>query len=100
MSLNIEDYNYHLPEGRVAFYPAEPRDSSRLLILPRFNGPVEHHRFTDFPNFLKPGDVLVLTDSKVFPAPLRGHRRGRGRKAAIFLLQEFPDGSWEALVNP
>ncbi len=100
MNLNIEDYNYHLPEGRIAFYPAEPRDSSRLIILPRFAGPVEHHMFTDFPNFLKEGDVLVVNDSKVFPARLRGNRRGSGGKAEIFLLQELPDGSWEALVNP
>jgi S-adenosylmethionine:tRNA ribosyltransferase-isomerase len=100
MSLNIEDYNYHLPEGRVAFYPAEPRDTSRLLFLPRHDGPIEHHTFADFPDFLKSGDVLVLNDSKVFPARLRGHKKGSGGKAEIFLLQEFPDGSWEALVNP
>jgi S-adenosylmethionine:tRNA ribosyltransferase-isomerase len=100
MSLNIEDYNYHLPDGRVAYYPAEPRDTSRLLFLPRHDGPIAHHTFTDFPDFLKSGDVLVLNDSKVFPARLRGHKKGSGGKAEVFLLQEFPDRSWEALVNP
>jgi S-adenosylmethionine:tRNA ribosyltransferase-isomerase len=100
MSLNIEDYNYHLPEGRVAFYPAEPRDTSRLLFLPRQDGPFQHFSFIDFPNFLKAGDVLVLNDSKVFPARLWGHKKGSGGKAEIFLLQEFPDGTWEALVKP
>ncbi len=48
MSLNIEDYNYHLPEGRVAFYPADPRDTSHLLFLPHHDGRIEHHTFTDF----------------------------------------------------
>jgi S-adenosylmethionine:tRNA ribosyltransferase-isomerase len=100
MSLNIEDYNYHLPEGRVAFYPAEPRDTSKLLHLPRFEGSIQHLSFTDFPGFLKSGDVLVLNDSKVFPARLWGHKKGSGGKAEIFLLQEFPDGTWEALVKP
>jgi S-adenosylmethionine:tRNA ribosyltransferase-isomerase len=100
MSLNIEDYNYHLPEGRVAFYPAEPRDTSRLLLLPRQEGPLQHLSFTDFPSFLKAGDVLVLNDSKVFPARLWGNKKESGGKAEIFLLQEFPDGTWEALVKP
>jgi S-adenosylmethionine:tRNA ribosyltransferase-isomerase len=100
MSLNIEDYNYHLPAGRVAFYPAEPRDTSRLLYLPRRDDLFQHLSFTDFPNFLKAGDVLVLNDSKVFPARLWGNKKGSGGKAEIFLLQEFPDGTWEALVKP
>ncbi len=100
MSLNIEDYNYYLPEGRVAFYPAEPRDTSKLLYLPRFSGLCRHLTFTDFPDYLKSGDVLVLNDSKVFPARLWGHKKGSGGKAEIFLLQEFPDGTWEALVRP
>jgi S-adenosylmethionine:tRNA ribosyltransferase-isomerase len=100
MSIDIKDYDYELPEGRVAFYPAEPRDTSRLLYLPRFEGQFRHLSFTDFPGFLKSGDLLVLNDSKVFPARLWGHKKGSGGKAEIFLLQEFPDGSWEALVKP
>ncbi len=57
-------------------------------------------RFTDFPGFLKPGDLLVINDSKVFPARLIGHKKGTGGKVEIFLLQEFPDAAWEALVRP
>ncbi|HBZ00583.1 MAG TPA: tRNA preQ1(34) S-adenosylmethionine ribosyltransferase-isomerase QueA [candidate division Zixibacteria bacterium] len=100
MSVDIKDYDYELPEGRVAFYPAEPRDTSRLLYMPRFEGSFQHLSFIDFPSFLKAGDVLVLNDSKVFPARLWGHKKGSGGKAEIFLLQEFPDGTWEALVKP
>jgi S-adenosylmethionine:tRNA ribosyltransferase-isomerase len=100
MNHDINDYDYHLPEGRVALYPASPRDNSRLLFLPRFEGDISHHVFRDFPNFLKSGDLLVLNDSKVFPARLRGHKKGSGGKVEIFLLQELPDHTWEALVRP
>jgi len=100
MSFDIRDYDYYLPEGRVALYPSEPRDASKMLFLPRSNGPTKHLRFTDFPSFLKSGDLLVLNDSKVFPARLIGNKKGTGGKVEIFLLQEFPDGSWEALVRP
>ena len=100
MSNNIQDYNYHLPEGRIAMYPSEPRDASKLLYLPRVEGPVRHLKFTEFPEFLVPGDILVLNDSRVFPARLIGHKKGSGGKVEIFLLQEFEDGTWEALVRP
>ncbi|OGC95207.1 MAG: tRNA preQ1(34) S-adenosylmethionine ribosyltransferase-isomerase QueA [candidate division Zixibacteria bacterium RBG_16_53_22] len=100
MSLDIRDYDYYLPEGRVAFYPSEPRDASRLLYLPRSQGETKHLRFTDFPGFLRPGDLLVLNDSKVFPARLIGSKKGTGGKVEIFLLQEITDGTWEALVRP
>jgi len=100
MKLDINDFNYNLPEGRIALYPAEPRDSSRLLHLPLDGGPFEHLSFKDFPKFFRPGDVLVLNDSKVFPARLRGKKKGTGGKAEIFLLEENSDKTWEALVYP
>jgi S-adenosylmethionine:tRNA ribosyltransferase-isomerase len=98
--LDIQEFDYHLPEGRIAIYPAEPRDSSRLLYLPRIDGSLKHHTFRDFPSFLRDGDLLVLNNSKVFPARLYGNKVGSGGKVEIFLLQKFPDGAWEALVRP
>jgi S-adenosylmethionine:tRNA ribosyltransferase-isomerase len=70
------------------------------MYLPHSGGPFEHHFFKDFPKFLKHGDVLVLNDSKVFPARLLGNKKGTGGKAEIFLLQEIGHNSWEALVYP
>jgi S-adenosylmethionine:tRNA ribosyltransferase-isomerase len=100
MSLDIRDYDYYLPEGRVALYPSEPRDASKLFYLPRLQGQPRHLQFTDFPGFLSPGDLLVLNESKVFPARLIGNKKGTGGKVEIFLLQEIADGTWEALVRP
>jgi S-adenosylmethionine:tRNA ribosyltransferase-isomerase len=100
MNLNIQDFDYELPDGRIALYPAEPRDRSRMLFLPRHRGECQHFHFVDFPTFLRRGDVLVLNDSKVFPARLKGHKTGSGGKVEIFLLQEFSNGTWEALVRP
>src|SRR5512147_3252477 len=71
-----------------------------MLYLPRFDGEIRHHTFRDFPSFLKEGDLLVLNNSKVFPARLFGNKIGSGGKVEIFLLQKFPDGTWEALVRP
>jgi S-adenosylmethionine:tRNA ribosyltransferase-isomerase len=100
MSFDIRDYDYFLPDGRVALYPSEPRDASKLLYLPRIEGEIQHLQFADFPQFLKTGDVLVLNDSMVFPARLLGNKKGSGGKVEIFLLREFSNGSWEALVRP
>jgi S-adenosylmethionine:tRNA ribosyltransferase-isomerase len=100
MTLDISLYDYHLPEGMIALYPAEPRDSSRLLFLPKNSGKNEHRRFTDFPEYLRRGDLLVLNDSRVFPARLYGTKKKSGGKVEIFLLENLDDGSWEALVRP
>lgn len=64
MKLDINLFDYTLPEGRIALYPAEPRDSSKLLYLPKADGAIQHKSFTDFPDFLREGDLLVLNDSK------------------------------------
>jgi S-adenosylmethionine:tRNA ribosyltransferase-isomerase len=100
MSLDILDYDYFLPDGRVALYPSDPRDASRMLFLPRIDGMARHLQFIDFPSFLKAGDLLIINDSKVFPARLFGNKKGTGGRVEIFLLQEFIDGTWEALVRP
>ena len=100
MTQDINLYNYDLPEGMIALYPAEPRDNSRLLYLPKAAGNPEHKRFVDFPEYLRDGDLLVLNDSKVFPARLHGKKKGTGGKVEIFLLDKMDNGSWEALVRP
>jgi S-adenosylmethionine:tRNA ribosyltransferase-isomerase len=100
MSIDINLYDYDLPEGMVALYPAEPRDSSKLLYLPLDGGENTHTDFTDFPKYLKKDDLLVLNDSRVFPARLFGRKKDTGGKVEIFLLEKNNDDEWEALVRP
>ncbi len=100
MTLDINLYDYHLPEGMIALYPAQPRDSSRILFLPKNDEKPEHRKFADFPEYLRQGDLLVLNDSRVFPARLYGKKKKSGGKVEIFLLENLDDGSWEALVRP
>jgi S-adenosylmethionine:tRNA ribosyltransferase-isomerase len=91
MSIDINLYNYDLPEGMVALYPAEPRDSSKLLYLPLDGGEITHTIFNDIPKYLKHGDLLVLNDSRVFPARLFGRKKDTGGKVEIFLLEKNQD---------
>jgi S-adenosylmethionine:tRNA ribosyltransferase-isomerase len=100
MNVDINSYNYQLPKDRIALYPANPRSCSRLLVLDRQKDNFDHRTFADIVNYLKPGDLLVLNDSKVFPARLMGNRRGSGGKVELFLLRKLPSGNWEALVKP
>ena len=100
MTLDISLYDYDLPEGMIALYPAEPRDSSRLLFLSKNDEKPEHRKFTDFPEYLRRGDLLILNNSRVFPARLYGRKRKSGGKVEIFLLENLDHGSWEALVRP
>ena len=100
MSIDIKLYDYHLPEGMIARYPAEPRDSSKLLHLPLNGGVIEHTEFTKFPEYLERGDLLVLNDSRVFPARLFGNKKDTGGKVEIFLLEKDGEDKWEALVRP
>ena len=99
--LRVDDFDYDLPERAIAQTPAEPRDSSRLLVLDRSTGAVEHARFRDIGRRLTPDDLLVVNDSRVIPARLRGTRPGGGA-AEILVLRPLDDGSgsWEALVRP
>lgn len=100
MSLDINLFDYDLPEGMVALYPAEPRDSSRLLILPLDNSGLKHTEFNNFPELLRDGDLLVLNDSRVFPARLIGKKKDTGGKVELFLLEKQNDNTWDALVRP
>ncbi len=99
----VADYDYELPPGRVARYPAERRDWSRLLVVPRGEGPVRHLRFHQVVELFGPGDVVVVNESRVIPARLLG-RKPTGAHAEILLLRPAPAAAdervWEALVRP
>ncbi len=98
--LLTSDYDYHLPSHLIAQTPAQPRDSSRLLVLHRDAGRIEHRSFRDLPHYLAEGDVLVLNDSRVFPARLYGHREGTGGRVELLLLARLGDGVWRAMGRP
>ncbi len=101
--LRVSDFDYDLPPGRIARYPAERRDESRLLVVPPGDAPFGHLRFRDVTRLLRPGDVLVVNESKVLPARLLG-RKPTGAPAEILLVRPAPGASdahlWEALVRP
>ena len=110
----VSDYEYELPPGRIARYPTERRDQSRLLVVPKDGGPFLHWHFSDLVNLLDPGDVLVVNESRVAPARLLG-RKPTGAPSEILLLRPWGPGGgtasaldpesdettiWEALVRP
>jgi S-adenosylmethionine:tRNA ribosyltransferase-isomerase len=99
--LRVDDFDYELPSEVIAQTPAEPRDASRLLILDRSTGSLEHARFRDLGRWLGADDLLVVNDSRVIPARLRGQRPGGGA-AEVLVLRPLDDGTdrWEALVRP
>ncbi|HEY43338.1 MAG TPA: tRNA preQ1(34) S-adenosylmethionine ribosyltransferase-isomerase QueA [Anaerolineae bacterium] len=97
--MHIADFDYHLPPEMIAQRPAEPRDSSRLLILDREHGSLSHHIFRDLPHFLSPSDALVLNETRVIPARLRGHKKQTGGRAEILLLNRLSSRTWETLVG-
>ncbi|MFB3881851.1 MAG: tRNA preQ1(34) S-adenosylmethionine ribosyltransferase-isomerase QueA [Armatimonadota bacterium] len=98
--MHISELDYDLPPELIAQQPARPRDSSRLLVLHRTTGQIEHRLFRDLPACLTGDDVVVLNDTRVIRARLLGHREPGGGKAEVLLLAERGDGLWEALVSP
>ena len=97
--MNISDFQYPLPPELIAQEPARPRDSSRLLVLHRDTEEITHRTFRDFPEYLRPDDVVVFNDTQVIKARLHGLRAGGG-KAEVLLLEEREAGVWEALASP
>lgn len=96
----VGDYEYDLPAGRIARYPADERDGSRLLVVDRERDSVSHLRFHDLPTLFRPNDLLVVNESRVLPVRLLG-RKPTGAPAEIFLLRPSPQEKvWEALVRP
>jgi S-adenosylmethionine:tRNA ribosyltransferase-isomerase len=92
------ELDYELPEALIAQSPAEPRDSSRLMLVDVKCGEITHHRFYDLPRFLRPGDALVLNETKVLPARLYARRPGGGEVELLFLRDL--GGPWEVLARP
>ena len=102
-SLKISDFDYDLPQELIAQTPIEPRDASRLLVVHRSTGILEHQNFYDIGAYLRPGDLLIANQSRVLPARLLGHRAETGGAVEVLLLAERPDlgpDYWETLVRP
>ena len=97
--LRVDDFEYDLPETAIAQAPAEQRDASRLLVLERSSGRIEHAHFRELGRWLSSGDLLVLNDSRVMPARLRA-RRVTGGTVELVVLRRGDGGTWEALVRP
>ena len=95
----VTDFDYDLPQELIAQHPMEPRDHSRLLIVDKKTGEIEHKHFYDLVNYLKPGDVLVFNDTRVIPARLHG-TKDTGAHVEVFLLTRRDATDWEVLVRP
>ncbi|MCD8124943.1 MAG: tRNA preQ1(34) S-adenosylmethionine ribosyltransferase-isomerase QueA [Lachnospiraceae bacterium] len=98
--MNVEDFDYELPEELIAQDPILDRSSSRLLVLDRETGAIEHRVFRDILEYLHPGDCLVLNNTRVIPARLYGTRVGTGASVEILLLKRREGDVWETLVKP
>ena len=97
--MKTHDFYYDLPEELIAQTPLQQRDASRLLVLDRDSGQVTHRHFYDILEYLKPGDCLVMNDSRVLPARLLGHRP-TGGAVEVLLLRDLGDKKWECLCKP
>ena len=98
--MKIADFDYHLPPRLIAQEPARPRDSSRMLVLHRKSGEIEHRAFRDLVGYLREDDIVVTNDTRVVRARLHGRRDPGGGSAEVLLLGEREAGVWEALVTP
>ncbi len=97
--MKLSDFDYNLPKNLIAQVPIKPRDHSRLLVLGKKNGNIEHKRFNDIVDYFKKGDILVLNNSKVFPARLIGKKKETKGKIEIFLHQKIRGSFWQCLVG-
>ena len=95
----VTDFDYELPQELIAQHPMEPRDHSRLLVVDKHTGEIQHKHFYDLVNYLRPGDVLVFNDTRVIPARLHG-TKDTGAHVEVFLLTRRDATDWEVLVRP
>ncbi len=102
MSMKLSDFEFEYPRSLIARYPVEPRDQSRLMVLDRSRGTIEHRVFTEVVEFFEPGDALVVNNTKVFPARLFGNKEKTGARIEVFLLRELNAESrlWDVIVDP
>lgn len=99
-AMNVTDYNFDLPQELIAQDPLEDRSSSRLLVLNKETGEMEHRVFRDIVEYLHPGDCLVINDTKVIPARLLGVKEDTGAHVEVLLLKRRENDIWETLVKP
>ena len=98
--MKTKDFDYYLPEELIAQTPLEKRDESRLMCLDKETGAISHQHFYELPEFLKPGDCLILNNSRVLPARLLGRRLPGGGACEVLLLIDRGDKTWECIVRP
>ncbi len=97
--MKTSEYDYQLPQQYIAQTPVEPRDASRLMVVHRATGQIEHRIFRDIGDYLRPGDLLVLNQTRVIPARLFGHKARTGGEVELLLLNKRDEHTWEALVR-
>lgn len=98
--MRTDDFDYELPSGLIAQHPAEPRDSCRLLVVDRASGQMDHRVFSDLPEYLRPGDLLVVNETRVLPARLAAVKDDTGAAVEVLLVRERYENAWECLVKP
>ena len=100
--MKLSQFEFELPEKLIAEYPADQRDESRLMVVHRDSGKIEHRQFKDVIDYFEDGDVMVMNDTKVFPARMYGNKEKTGAKIEVFLLRELNRESllWDVLVDP
>jgi S-adenosylmethionine:tRNA ribosyltransferase-isomerase len=100
--MKLSQFNFDLPEELIAKYPSENRDDSRLMVIDRATGKIEHKMFKDVIEYVDEGDVLIMNNTKVFPARMYGNKEKTGAKIEVFLLRELNRESllWDVLVDP
>lgn len=97
--MKTSDFYYDLPKELIAQTPVEPRDSSRMLVLNRADGTVEHRHFYDIIDYLNEGDLIVANDSRVLPARIYGVKNGTGARVEFLLLRQISGNRWETLCK-
>ncbi len=100
--MKLSKFKYKLPEELIALHPSKNRDESRLMVINRATGKIEHKIFKDLINYFNINDVLVFIDTKVFPARLYGNKEKTGAEIEVFLLRELNQDQrlWDVLVDP
>ena len=98
--MDVKDFYFDLPPERIAQDPLEDRSSSRLLVMDRYTGQIQHQMFSDITQYLQAGDCLVINDTRVIPARLFGQKEDTGAKIEILLLKREDNHTWETLVKP
>ena len=98
--MKLADFKYELPDELIAQYPTDKRDGSRLMVLDRKNSDIQNRSFPDIVDFFDKGDVLVVNETKVFPARLYGYKEKTNAQVEVLLLRQLEETMWEVLVKP